>query len=157
MVVRYFGSIMIGLAATIVLSFPVKLCTDVDSKLLHFVLMLAAVMVSLAILFFKDGYHNKRFKRKELLLSLPILFALLLIVIRIIGPAIYISGPTDSLARYILLKVNPGLINGKAMLKQYAMDLMTLAFVLVYSPIILLAEYLGAKKHKKDFAPSKML
>lgn len=110
------------------------------------------------VLFFKDGNRNKRFKAKELLLSLLILFGSLLIVTYILKPAVYVSGPTNFLARYVLLKVNPGLVDGMAMLKRYIMELMVLAFVFVYSPIILLAEYLGAKKHKKEFAaPTKGL
>ncbi len=92
----------------------------------------------------------KVFKLKTFLFSELLLLILLIVVIYIIGRAVYILGPTDYLAHYILHLANPSMINGKIMLNQYCMILMFCAYVFLYAPIII-AEYIGVKKNNNQF------
>ena len=107
------------------------------------------------VLFCIDGYRTKKLELKLFALSELVLLVLLIVVIYFIGRAVYISGPTDYLGRYILYKVNPNLINGKVMLNQYCMVLMICAYVFLYAPLILIAEYIGVKIRNKQFSKYK--
>ena len=154
--VYYFASMGISLLAIILLNIPMKfLLGDNYSDLTEFFISALSLVISLFILFYRDGFQNKKFDLKLFLFSELMLLVLLIVVIHFIGRAVYISGPTDCLARYILYKVNPTLINGKVMLNQYYMVLMICAYVFLYAPLILIAEYIGVKIRNKQFSKYK--
>ena len=121
------------------------------NNLTSFFIGMTSLMIALLLLFYKDGFRHKKFQLKLFLLSELTLLLLLIIVIYFIGRAVYISGPTDYLARYILYLTNPSMINGKIMLNQYCMILMICAYVFLYAPIILIAEYMGVKRSHNQF------
>ena len=144
--VYYFASMGISLLASILLDIPMKfLLGDNYTDLTEFFISELSFVISLFVLFFMDGFHHKKIQLKAFMLSELILLILLIVVICLIGRAVYISGPTDHLARYILYQVNPYLINGKVMLNRYCMVLMICAYVALYAPLMLIAEYIGAK------------
>ena len=154
--VYYFASMGISLLAIILLDIPMKfLLGDNFSDLTEFFISALSLVISLFILFYRDGFQNKKFDLKLFLFSELMLLVLLIVVIHFIGRAVYISGPTDYLARYILYKVNPTLINGKVMLNKYCLVLMICAYVFLYAPLIVIAEYVGAKIRNKQFSKYK--
>lgn len=154
--VYYFASMGLSLLAIFILNIPMKLLLgDNYSDLTDFFISVLSFIVSLFVLLCIDGYRAKKFELKLFIFSELTLLVLLIIVICFIGRAVYISGPTDSLARYILYKVNPGLINGNVMLNRYCMVLMICAYVILYAPVMLIAEYIGVKIRNKQFAKDK--
>ena len=154
--VYYFASMGISLLVSILLNNPMKLLLgDKFNDLTEFFISRFPLMISMFVLFCIDGYRTKKFELKLFALSELVLLVLLIVVIYFIGLAVYISGPTDYLGRYILYKVNPNLINGKVMLNQYCMVLMICAYVFLYAPLILIAEYIGVKIRNKQFSKYK--
>ena len=148
--VYYFASMGISLLAIILLNIPMKfLLGDNYSDLTEFFISVFSFVISLFSLFCIDGYRTKKLELKLFALSQLVLLVLLIVVIYFIGRAVYISGPTDNLARYILYEVNPTLINGKVMLNKYCLVLMICAYVFLYAPLMLIAEYIGVKIRKK--------
>jgi len=144
--VYYFASMGASVLIGVLLNVPMKLFLgNKFNDFTSFIVGIISLLISMFVLFYIDGYRTKKFELKRFLISELILLSLLIVVIYIIGRAIYISGPTDYLAWHILDKVNPTLINGKAMLNKYCLVLMISAYVVLYAPLILIAEYLGCK------------
>ena len=142
--VYYFSSMGIALLFEVLLNLPLKFLLGKNfNNLTSFFIGMTSLMIALLLLFYKDGFRHKKFQLTLLLL--------LIIVIYFIGRAVYISGPTDYLARYILYLTNPSMINGKIMLNQYCMILMICAYAFLYAPIILIAEYIGVKRSHNQF------
>ncbi len=150
--VIFFAALAFGLLVSVLCNIPLKFMEGINVNIGNFVTGIIATISTLFILSFKEGYHFKEFKIKIIILSILTLFILQFILVAIFGHAVYISGPTVFLARYVLAVVNPELINGKEMLENYRLLFMLLADFVVYLPIILFGEFLGAKKHKKDFS-----
>ena len=142
----YFMSMGISLLAGIVLNLPIKMVFGAYTDLTAFLIGFICVCVSLFLLWYRDGYHATHLDIKPLLRSAAVLLALLIIITLCIGHAIYISGPTDYLADCILYKVNPHLINGKAMYSRLCLWLMIGVFVCIYTPLMVLGKYCGHKR-----------
>ncbi len=158
--VYYFASLGISLLIGIILNIPLKLLFDIDKNILNFIPSILCVSISLFVLFFKNGYSDKKFQTKNFLFSLILLLVLIIILTMLIGHAIYISGPTNYIADFIFKKLNPDLYYTPIELRtitlnRYKTIAMISAFVFIYSPIMLLGEYLGTKKHKRDFKKIK--
>ncbi len=144
--VYYFASMGASVLIGVLFNVPMKLLLgNKFNDFTSFIVGIISLLISMFVLFFIDGYRTKKFELKRILLSELILLSLLTVVVYFIGRAIYISGPTDYLAWHILKKVNPTLINGKAMLNKYCLVLMISAYVVLYAPLMLIAEYLGYK------------
>lgn len=150
--VIFFASLAFGLLVSVLCNIPLKFIDGINVNIGNFVTGISGTIFILFILSFKEGYHFKEFKFKITFLSILSLFVLQFILAAILGHAVYISGSTVYLARYVLYLVNPELINGKEMLDNYRLLFMLLADFVVYLPIISFGEFLGAKKHKKDFS-----
>lgn len=144
--VYYFASMGASVLIGVLLNVPMKLLLgNKFDDFASFLIGIISLLISMFVLFFIDGYRTKRFELKRFLISELMLLSLLIVVIYFIGRAIYISGPTDYLAWHILKKVNPTLINGKAILNKYCLVLMISAYVVLYAPLMLIAEFLGCK------------
>jgi hypothetical protein len=154
--VYYFAAMGLSLLISVLLNIPIKiLMGDKFSSLTSFYISILPLILSLFVLFCVDGYKTKQFEFKLFLFSEIILLILLAVVVYFIGRAVYISGPTDYLARHIIYKVNHTVINGKALLNNYCMGLMIFAYLLLYSPLMLIAEYTGTRIRDKSFAKYK--
>ncbi len=153
----YFFSIGIGLLISIVIGLPLKLIfTKVNNSLLNFIVDFIVAIICMFIFGFKFGYKSRIFKIKNTLLALLIVFGIIIVFGVVIGSAVYVTGPTDVFATYFFEKTNPDLFYSKEALRdaldwRYSMLFSIIAYIFVYSPIIILAEYLGVKKHIKDF------
>lgn len=153
--VNFFSSFGIALLVGVICSIPIRFIRTLNSDIGNFSLSIIATVISLFILSYKEGYRRREFQLKLIFISILCLFCLQIILVLIIGHAVYISGPTVHLAYYILYRINPELINGKAMLSNINTDLMISAFFVIYSPTMILGEYIGVRKHRKDFTKQK--
>lgn len=150
--VIFFASLAFGLLVSVLCNIPLKFIEGININIGNFVTGIIGTISILFFLSFKEGYRFREFKFKITFLSILSLFVLQFILVAIFGHAVYISGSTVYLSRYVLYLVNPELINGKEMLENYRLLFMILADFVVYLPIISVGEFLGAKKHKKDFS-----
>lgn len=150
--VIFFASLAFGLLVSVLCNIPLKFIEGININIGNFVTGIIGTISILFFLSFKEGYRFREFEFKITFLSILSLFVLQFILVAIFGHAVYISGSTVYLARYVLYLVNPELINEKEMLENYRLLFMILADFVVYLPVISFGEFLGAKKHKKDFS-----
>ena len=150
--VIFFSSIGIGAIVSVLMSLPIALIIDHNSSLSNFISGMLGTIIVLFILSYKEGYRTHKFKFVKILVSQVMVLITQVLVVLIFGHTIYFSGPTVFFSRFILNVVNPDLINGKIMLENYRWAFMFVAFIFIYTPIAILGEYLGDKKHKIDFS-----
>lgn len=149
--VIFFSSIGIGAIVSVLMSLPIALIIDHNSSLSNFISGMCATIITLFLLSYREGYRSKKINFIELLLIQLIVLVTQIIIVFIFGHAIYFSGPTVFLSRFILNVFHQGTINAKAILENYRWTFMLAAYIFLYTPIIIFGEYLGSKKHKKDF------
>ena len=147
--VIYFSSMLVSVLIGVLLNIPLKLIIKNYNELTSFIVGIISAIITMAILSFIDGSRVKKYEFKYLILSSAILLVLLIIITSIIGRAVYISGPTNYLAHYIVDMVEKSLISEKILLNRCCLVLMIIAYIFLYTPIILIAEYLGVKKRIK--------
>ena len=85
------------------------------------------------------------------------MLTLLLLFAFFIGHAIYVSGATVYLGDFLFKKIQPNLFNRPIELKNHTRDLYQIAtlfctYIFIYSPTMIIAKYLGIKKHKRDYS-----
>ena len=132
--------------ANIVLSIPLKFIIKGNPSLASFIVGILSMLVSLFILFYRDGYKTKKLELKYFLPSLAVILLLLVAALLIIGHAIYIAGPTELLDEYFPKMLIQSPLNPKVAVNLNSAALMIFAFLLLYTPTILLAEKIGVKK-----------
>lgn len=149
MFVYYFASVGISLLANIALSLPLRFIFQNHISLTSFIVGMLSMLVSLFILFYRDGHKTKRLELRYFLPSLAIVLLILVAVLLIIGHAVYIAGPTEFLDEYFPAILIQSPINPKVAVNLSTAALMILAFLLLYTPTIILAEHFGVKKANK--------
>ena len=147
--VYYFASVGMSLLANIVLSIPLKFIIKSNPSLASFIVGILSMLVSLFILFYRDGYKTKKLQLKYLLPSLALILLLLVAALFIIGHAVYIAGPTELLDEYFPKMLIQSPLNPKIAVNLNSAALMISAFLLLYTPTILLAEHFGTIKRNK--------
>ena len=155
--VNFFMSVLIGLGISILLDIPTKFIKTINIDLGHFIAYFLGMCIALYVRSYQQGYHqNTRtytFQFKKTLLYVGIVFAVQIALIFIIGGhAVYISGPTYWLASYVLPAADRATIEGRLMIAGYDWLFMILADVFIYAPIMILGEYLGAKRNVEEVA-----
>ena len=146
--VNYFSSFVIALIVCIICSIPVRFIRTLNSGMGDFIVSIIITVISLFVMSYNEGYRHREFQLKLIFISIIFLLCSQIILVLIIGHAAYITGPTIHLAYYI----KPEFIRGNEPLKNLNTNLMILAFLIIYSPIMVLGEYIGVRKHRKDFA-----
>ena len=147
--VYYFASVGLSLLANLLLNIPLKFIFENYSSLISFIVGITSMLISLFVLFYLDGYKTKKLELKFFLSSLAVILLLLIAVLFVIGHAVYIAGPTEFLDEYFPKVIFQSPINSKVTVNLGSASLMLGAFVVLYTPIVLLAEYLGAKQQNK--------
>ena len=104
------------------------------------------------VFFYFEGYRRKSYNFKKHILSISALLVLLIIVVLIIGRAVYVSGPTDYLVRYIFIDLKPDFAVNKLIYNLHCLFFMIVSYILVYAPIMFFAFRLGNKKYQKEYA-----
>ncbi len=107
------------------------------------------MLISLFVLFYIDGHKSKKFDFKYFLPSLALILLLLVAALFIIGHAVYIAGPTEFLDEYFPKTLIQSPINPKVAVNLTSAALMISAFLLLYTPTILLAEKIGVENRNK--------
>lgn len=157
----FFVSILSGMIAAILCDLPLKFLRIINMDLGHFVIHLLGTCLTLYIGSYQKAYGaNTRtytFSLRTTLLSIGIVFVVQILLVLILGVkngghAIYIAGPSRWLSNYVLELINPIGEVRYATYRQLNWSLMLLLDILVYAPIMVLSEYLGDKKNRKESA-----
>ena len=147
--VYYFASVGISLLANILLSIPLKFIIKSNMSLASFIVGTLSMLLSLFILFYRDGFKTKKLELKYFLPSLAVILLLLVAILLLIGHAVYIAGPTEFLDEYFPKMLIQSPINPKVAVNLTSAALMIAAFLLLYTPTILISEKFGIKKRNK--------
>ena len=147
--VYYFASVGISLLANILLSIPLKFIIKSNMSLASFIVGTLSMLLSLFILFYRDGFKTKKLELKYFLPSLAVILLLLVAILLLIGHAVYIAGPTEFLDEYFPKMLIQSPINLKVVVNLTSAALMIVAFLLLYTPTILISEKFGIKKRNK--------
>jgi len=124
-----------------------------EPNIIHFTVHFLIFIVALFIFFYKLGYKEKQLKIKSFSLSLVLLLTLLLLFAFFIGHAIYVSGATVYLGDYLFKKFQPELYGLNIQTRNlYQIASLFSTYCFVYTPIMIIAKYLGIKKHKRDYS-----
>lgn len=158
--VDFFMSVIVGLGIVILLNIPMKFMRVINIDLGAFIVHFLSMCIVLYIRSYRRGYHtNTRtytFAPKKAALFVSIVFAIQIALTLLIGGhGVYISGPTFWLASYILPAADRAITDGRSMIACYDWLLMILADILIYAPIMIIGEYLGAKKNTVEVAMAK--
>jgi len=158
--VDFLMSVLIGLGISILLDMPMKFIRVINIDLGNFIVHFLSTCIVLYIRSYRRSYSaNTRtysFQLKKALLYIGITFAVqILLTIIIGGHAVYISGPTVWLTSFVFPALDRTMAESRAMLAGYDWLFMILADLLIYAPIIILGEYLGDKRNKKELAEVK--
>ena len=156
--VTLFISFAIGLLVSVILNIPIGLILGVTSNLADGITGTVATLITLFILSFRDGYYHNKFKLRQLLISVVLVFVLQVIITLVLGHSVWFTGQTVSFARYIFEVRHPFWLSrvwASEMMEKYNWQLMIIAYWLLYAPIMIGGKYLGAKTSKEDFANAK--
>ena len=125
------------------------------NSLLADTLYFLSSVASVFVLSYRDGRQNYQFNLGRLLLSLLLTLTTQVVLVVIIGHAIYFSGPAIVFNHYMLNIYNPVSIPTRVLLNTYQWVLMFAADLFVYVPTMILGKYLGNKKRIKEFNESE--
>ena len=148
------SSFGMALLISVLLSAPLGLIIGYTSDLANFFSGIIAAIITMFISSYVEGYYNHKFSFIQLLKGILLAFATQVILVLIFDHAIYFSGPTAELARYVLNTKHADLIGTTAankILYGYRWLFMIIAFWFIYAPLIFAGIFLGKKEHKKDF------
>lgn len=144
--VYYFTSVGISLLANILLSIPLRFVFWNHIALTNFSVGVLSMLISLFFLFYRDGKKTKKVELKLFLPSLVVVLVLIVLITLIIGQAVYVLGPTELLDGFLPKSFVKSPINPKVSFDVYSFASGVAAFLLLYSPIMLISEYVGTKK-----------
>ncbi|MBQ9861630.1 MAG: hypothetical protein IJO75_05155 [Clostridia bacterium] len=150
----YFISMGISLLVGILLDFPIKMLFHSKGVLTEFIIGIISACASLFVLCYRAGYHSTKLELKPFIRSVGLFLVLLIVItclVGLIGPAIYISGPTNTLAHYIVDQAGLYLMDRKVALYCYCPLFMTIAYVFLYAPFMILGKHLGFKRKQSVF------
>ena len=149
--IGYFASMGISVLGGFFYGLPIRFYFNSNINLAYFIINFIVVLISMFIFFYIEGYKLKIFDFKALMLSLIAFLGLLIVVVYIIGRAVYVSGPTDYVVRYVLLDLEPDFLVNKRIYNIHCLIAMVISYLLFYAPIMTTALYLGNRKYKKEF------
>lgn len=148
---RWGAAIAFSLAPAL-LDAPIRAFIDVDADILAFVLCFGTAVVALFVLFYKMGNKQKRIDTKKLVIAIILLWIFLLLVGLLIGTSAITMGPTDYLAGKLYKMNYPRDWNYSSPINtQYSLVTLTVLYITVYAPTMLLGKYLGERKHRKEY------
>lgn len=144
-------SIAIGNLIDIITRIPIGLILGETSDLWGFIIGNIGTIIAMFVLSFKKGYRCRKLEYKKMLLNTIFLLVLQLVVALTIGHTVYISGPSVFLATVV-----SGITDFRSeILNMYETFFMVVIFLFNYAPAIILGQYFGFKKRKKDFPKNK--
>ena len=149
--IMLYASFGIGLLVDLIINIPLGLAIGYTNSLLENLIYFGATWLALFVLSYRDGRQNYQFKLGRLSLCLFLTLATQVVLVLIIGHAIYLSGPAIVFDDYALNVFNPISVRSYVVSETYKWILMFAADLLVYVPTMILGEYLGARKHNKEF------
>lgn len=151
---HHFISMGIFLLFFILLDFPIKMLFGSKGELTDLIIGIVTVCASLFVLCYRDGYHSTKLELKPFIRSVGLFLVLLIVItclVGLIGPAIYVSGPTNLLADYVVDQAGLYFEERKTALFWYCPLFMTGAYLLLYAPLMVLGKYLGFQRKQTVF------
>ena len=145
--VNYFAGIGMSLLFVVALNIPMRFL-KLGTPVAYFLVGALGAVITMYVLSFRKGYNSNsrtyKYRHKEVLMYIACVFAVQIVLTLLIGPAVYIAGPTMWVDEYI-----GNVINTTPLVSNWI--LMLLADIFLYTPAMLYGEYRGAKEHLKDF------
>ena len=146
--VDFFMAVIVGLGIVILLNIPLKFLRVIHMDLSAFIVHFLSMCTVLYIRSYRRGYHRNTktyaFAPQKAILFVGIVFVIQIALILMIGGhAVYITGPTVWLNNYIFPTADS---------VGYDWPFMIGADILIYAPIMILAEYFGDKQNRKELA-----
>ena len=150
--VNYFAAMGISLLFVIIINIPLKLVMGESyNELTYFLVSEIPLIIAIFILFFIDGYRVRKIEVKPFIIGQAMQLILVSAFTLFIGPAVYVSGPTNILAREIAFCYDLVPTATKIMYNRYSLLLAIVTFIIIYAPIMIFAERLGVKKRGNRF------
>lgn len=150
--INFYTGIGTGLLVTIACTIPLRFLKIIDDGLGSFITGIISMVIMLYIRSWQKGYRGNsatyQFQLRKATLFVAMTFGLQMLLALIIAPTVYISGPAAWLSDYF---TSPMLTEGEYGIALHDWLLMLAADILLYGPTMVIGEYLGAKKHSKDF------
>ncbi len=148
--VIYFASMGLSLLASTLLNIPLKFIIKDYNNLTNFLVGIIGLIIAMFALSFIYGYKANKLEIKPFLCAAVTFLILLIIVISFIGRAVYISGPTDYLASYIVDNLSSTFATEKQLLNQRCLIYMVCAYIVLYMPTIIIAKLVGVNIKKQQ-------
>lgn len=148
--VIYFSSMGLSLLASVLLNIPLKFLIKDYNSLTEFFVGIVGLILAMFTLSFFYGYKTNKFEIMPIVFAAAVFLILLTIVICLIGRAVYISGPTNYLARYIVDNVTSTVTNENVLLNQHCLVFMICAYIFLYIPTIIIAQFAGFSVKKQQ-------
>ena len=157
--VNFFMSLLIGFGLSILLDLPMKFIQKLNIDLGHFVIHILGMCIALYIRGYQKSYNANQstytFCFKKTLMFVFLVFAVQTLLVLILGVrngghAIYVVGPSRSLANYIQTLMKTNITNQYLIYKQLNWTFMIVTDIFIYAPLMIAGEYFGAKKSGKQ-------
>ncbi len=157
--VNFFAAMGIGLVVVCALTIPMRFLKIIDDDLWEFIVHLAVMCGILHGRSYRQGYHQNTytytFSLNQTLIYVAGIFVVQILLVLIFGVrngghAVYIAGPSRWLSSYLLTCIKPSAADQYAMYCQLNWSLMLLIDIFVYAPIMVISEYLGAKRNEAE-------
>ena len=150
--INFYAGIGMGLLVTVACTIPLRFLKIIDDGLGSFITGIISMLIMLYIRSWQKGYHGNsatyQFDFKKVCLLVATTFGAQILLALIIAPTVYISGPVAWLSDYF---ISPMLTEGEYGIALHDWLLMLAADVFLYGPVMVIGEYLGAKRHDQDF------
>jgi len=153
--VDFFMSLLIGFGITLLLNLPLKFIRTIDVHLGSFVIHFVCMCIALYIRSYRKGYcANKStyaFCFKKVFLFVGLIFTIQVFIVLLLGVkngghAVYVAGPSRWLAAYVLPYCQSSNLPQNVIFVRLNWLFMIGLDILVYAPIMIISEYLGAKR-----------
>ena len=150
--INFYAGIGMGLLVTCALIIPIRFLKIIDDGLGSFITGIIPMLIMLYTRSWQKGYHANSatytFDFQKVCLSVVMTFGVQILLALLLAPTVYISGPPAWLSDYF---TSPMLTEGEYGIALHDWLLMLAADVFLYAPVMVIGEYLGAKKHNNDF------
>lgn len=150
--INFYAAVGMGLLATFACTIPLRFLKVIDDSLGSFITGIIPMMIILYMRSWRKGYRANSatytFDFRKVCLFTATTFGVQILLAVLIAPTVYIAGPVAWLSDYF---TSPMLTEGVYGVAVHDWLLMLAADVLLNAPAMIVGEYLGAKKHHKDF------
>lgn len=150
-IIKFLLSTVLGFLATFILDIPIKLIFEGDANIISFISGSVLTVLIMMFVFYNDGYQYQKYEPGKIIVSLIFILIITVVFIGSVKVSSFLTGPTIWLTNYIF---HTDFQTQDISTYVSNIVLFSVAFVFVYSPIILIFENLGIKgriKAREEF------